>query len=300
MDMDSFNNEFQGERIFLIGNGPSLNKTPLNKLEDEYTFGLNRVNSVYKKTNWRPDFYFNTWSPIDNIDIKFIKQNANLNIPCFINSQHKETFGVRDNIYYFNRRSILDIFDGKSIDDMKNTDIEDLKQYWSNDITEIIYTYHSMYAMIQIVTYMGFDEVYLVGVDLGFENDNPHMIFESGLNPINYTDDKSAKITYLFDGSKQKILIRSLINGLMFKFLTSYLGKHMRKLTNSVMSISDNNHFDSSYRMRPIDYSKADLEHIKSHILASRLVDENNISIYNATIGGELEVHPRVDLENVI
>ncbi len=33
----------QGERCFIIGNGPSLQKTDLTRLRDEYTFGLNRI-----------------------------------------------------------------------------------------------------------------------------------------------------------------------------------------------------------------------------------------------------------------
>jgi len=32
----------KGERCFIIGNGPSLKKTDLAKLRNEYTFGMNR------------------------------------------------------------------------------------------------------------------------------------------------------------------------------------------------------------------------------------------------------------------
>src|SRR3954469_10554479 len=33
----------KGKRAFINGNGPSLNKTDLNKLKNELTFGLNRI-----------------------------------------------------------------------------------------------------------------------------------------------------------------------------------------------------------------------------------------------------------------
>jgi hypothetical protein len=33
----------RGERAFIIGNGPSLNRTDLSKLRGEFTFGLNRI-----------------------------------------------------------------------------------------------------------------------------------------------------------------------------------------------------------------------------------------------------------------
>ncbi len=58
----SLKNKYKGERIFLIGNGPSLNKTPLELLEDEYTFGVNRIYLLFDRINWRPTFYtVNDW-----------------------------------------------------------------------------------------------------------------------------------------------------------------------------------------------------------------------------------------------
>ena len=33
----------RGKRGFIIGNGPSLKNTDLTKLEDEFTFGMNRI-----------------------------------------------------------------------------------------------------------------------------------------------------------------------------------------------------------------------------------------------------------------
>src|SRR6478672_786737 len=50
-------NKYRGERIFIIGNGPSLNKTPLYLLQDEYTMCFNRINLMYERVNWKPDFY---------------------------------------------------------------------------------------------------------------------------------------------------------------------------------------------------------------------------------------------------
>ena len=47
--LDTFANRFAGERCFIIGNGPSLQKTDLTRLRDEYTFGLNRGYLLYEK-----------------------------------------------------------------------------------------------------------------------------------------------------------------------------------------------------------------------------------------------------------
>ncbi len=36
-------NIHHGQRCFIIGNGPSLQRTDLTKLKDEFTFGMNRI-----------------------------------------------------------------------------------------------------------------------------------------------------------------------------------------------------------------------------------------------------------------
>ena len=52
-----YKNKYNGERCFIIGNGPSLTVHDLEKLESEYTFATNRIYHVYAKTDWRPSFY---------------------------------------------------------------------------------------------------------------------------------------------------------------------------------------------------------------------------------------------------
>jgi len=44
-------------RHWIIGNGSSLNHTPLELLKGEVTWGMNRINLIYDKTDWRPTFY---------------------------------------------------------------------------------------------------------------------------------------------------------------------------------------------------------------------------------------------------
>ena len=46
-----------GKRIFLVGNGPSLNDMNLDLLENEYSIAMNRIELIYEKTSWRPSWY---------------------------------------------------------------------------------------------------------------------------------------------------------------------------------------------------------------------------------------------------
>ena len=55
--VSKFKNKHQGERCFIIGNGPSLDPNDLNRLNDEICFGTNGIYNIYSKTSWRPTYY---------------------------------------------------------------------------------------------------------------------------------------------------------------------------------------------------------------------------------------------------
>ena len=46
-----------GKRVFLVGNGPSINDMNLDLLENEITIAMNRIDLIYPKTKWRPTYY---------------------------------------------------------------------------------------------------------------------------------------------------------------------------------------------------------------------------------------------------
>ena len=53
-----YKNKHAGQRVFLVGNGPSLAETDMNLLKDEKTIAMNRISLIYPKaTKWRPTYY---------------------------------------------------------------------------------------------------------------------------------------------------------------------------------------------------------------------------------------------------
>ena len=56
------------KRCFVIGNGPSLNKTNLDLIKDEYSIAMNRISMIYSKTEWRPSYYLFCSTNINNPD----------------------------------------------------------------------------------------------------------------------------------------------------------------------------------------------------------------------------------------
>ena len=55
--LPSLQNRYQGQRCFIMGNGPSLNQTNLDLLDTEYVWGVNRCYLLFERIRWRPSFY---------------------------------------------------------------------------------------------------------------------------------------------------------------------------------------------------------------------------------------------------
>lgn len=301
--IEDFKNEYENERIFLIGNGPSLDKTPLNKLANEYSLAVNRICGIYSKTNWRPTIYYNSVPPrhsADGVDEKkFIKPSIDEADICFIDSEWSEVCGSHDNVFYIDRwwiDSRTNPFHNLTISEAKTKEIEFLYEFWSDNIDNFVYHYHVMYGAIQLATYLGFDEIYFVGCDLGYEYVNPHMVFDSGLDPFRFD---GGKYSYVREGIEEKNLLRSLVNGIAMKLITKFSNN---KFLDKFFDQEDDSHFGSDY-LTGLSISapiKSEKELRKSHVAAKRICENNGVDMYNATIGGELEIYERVDLENLL
>lgn len=179
-----FKNMYSGRRCFLIGNGPSLSEIDLEKIyeENEISFGLNRIHIIYKNTNWRPDFYFLN-------DGKEYEYN-------------KEYLGVGNQVNF--------IKDFIGIEDTKNSGKTfyykgaDENYYpgfpkFSSDITQECYGGRTtMYQMIQFACYMGFSEIYLLGVDFSFGEDgrDAHFSKDYGLGENGKREDYTVGVAF--------------------------------------------------------------------------------------------------------
>ena len=42
--------------ILIVGNGPSLNHTPLEKFKNINSIGMNKIDLIFPRTSWRPDY----------------------------------------------------------------------------------------------------------------------------------------------------------------------------------------------------------------------------------------------------
>lgn len=147
---------YVGQRCFFIGNGPSLNADDLTMLHNnkEVTFAFNRIYNIFDQTEWRPTFYISQ-------DEKILKGCLdvvdNLKLPAkFIPIQFKWYHGIDiKNAIYFNIN-------------WKQKEVAEEFVFSENIAKEIASADTGMYTAAQLAVYMGFKEIYFIGVDHHF------------------------------------------------------------------------------------------------------------------------------------
>lgn len=179
-NLSKYHNIHKGERCFIVGTGPSLRMEDVDLLKDEWTFGVNSCVTMYDKTDWRADYY----GIVDSHTVDILREKMkSKDIPVLFYTDIDATYDG-DNGVAFPK------------DDSANMMTDTCYKRWfpkkfpetdfSGDITKVVYTGKSVvYAMIQIAAYMGFTEIYLLGVDCNYAQ--PKMYSDN----VTYIDHKT-------------------------------------------------------------------------------------------------------------
>lgn len=145
-----FKDLHKGQRVFIIGNGPSLNKLDLTKLKNELTFGVNAIYTNYDKMGFYPTYYVVE-------DILVAEDRAD------------EINGYKESMkFYGNYLSYCLIKDHKTIllnVIMNYDEYKDFPYFSKNALRKVWVGGTVTYLCLQLAYYMGFSEVYLVGFD---------------------------------------------------------------------------------------------------------------------------------------
>jgi FkbM family methyltransferase len=236
----TLHNKYAGRRIFVIGNGPSLNRTPLELLADEFTFATNRFYLMFDKIKWRPTFYTATdWRVVPDV-----REEINI---------------LSGMVFFFEER-----FRGLLTDDSRLS-----HTYWYThagarkgddprfafDISKGVRGAGSVTgSAIQLARFMGFDPIYLIGCDQNYV--------------VLPTVEQEGQDAF---GNGVKL------------FLTSTRD-------------DDPNHFDPRYFGTGRKWHDPNMPRMIAGFEQCRsAIEESGKSIFNATVGGQLEVFKRVD-----
>jgi hypothetical protein len=237
-ELTQFHNRFKGQRCFIIGNGPSLNNHDLSLLKGEYSFGVNSFYYKTRETGFRPSFYVVEDSSVMKENIEEIRAYQ---APFkFFPTIYKNLHPKEPNVYFFNMsRSFYE----------KSSPNYAVPRF-STDASSILYCGQSVtYINLQLAFFMGFTEVYLIGMDFD----------------------------YVIPASHKR-------NG------------------DVLLSDSDDpNHFHKDYFGAGKTWKDPKLDRVLANYrMADLAFTSVGRKIYNATIGGKLEIFDRVDYEGLL
>jgi hypothetical protein len=148
--LEQFKNIHDGKDCFIVGNGPSLNNTDLVKLNDYYVFGLNKIHLIFEKQPLQLSYHVTV---------------NELVIDQTINEFKKDVYGCPSFLGYhiskqvdFNKERIHKLFTRTAP-----------WSFYHSILQPIHEGYTVTYVALQLAFYMGFKNVFLVGVDHNFQ-----------------------------------------------------------------------------------------------------------------------------------
>ena len=169
--LKEFKNKYKGKRCFITCTGPSLTISDLEMLKDEYVFGMNSIALIHDTTDWKPDFY----GIQDRVVFENLKRNilSSDNGVVFAPKGFQKLFKTPDSWVYWPMCGNYHLFE-----------MMYQKKYFTrfsdNAYVRVYDGYSITYSIMQLVVFMGFDEVYLLGADCSFLGNHQHFI-ETGL-----------------------------------------------------------------------------------------------------------------------
>jgi hypothetical protein len=213
----------RGERCFIIGNGPSLKKTNLLSLKNEFTIGVNRIYLAFPEMGFATSYYI---SINDLVIEQCAKEIQALSMPKFLSWRARKWVTPADDLYF-----VYTTYTGpKFAQDVRG-------RLWEGATVT--------YTALQVAFYLGFQKVVLIGVD------------------HNFTTQGKPNTTIVSQGD-------------------------------------DPNHFNPAYFGKGFRWQLPDLKTSEqSYRLARKVYESEGREVVDATIGGKLQVFPKVEYESL-
>lgn len=161
--IEQFKDCHSGEKCFIIGNGPSLIGSDLNKIKKSGidSFACNEIFMCYGNVEWRPKYYF--CSDVTGIvSVLDKKENAS---EAFSNCDFAFLRNMKESLYFSKKFKNVIVYNQIYPEN-------ELSPEFSYDCSYYVYIGHTvMYVMLQFAIYMGYNEIYLLGVDHQFSKE---------------------------------------------------------------------------------------------------------------------------------
>jgi hypothetical protein len=241
--MQSLQGKYCGQRCFIMGSGPSLNKMDLELFSKEYVWGLNKCYLLFDRISWRPAFYVAVDTrvvPDSAAEISQLIRNLPKTV-CFFPVKYREEQVLQSapNVYWYRQVGWADTAP------LERTFTTDASKWVAGVRTVTI-------AAMQLAVHLGFNPIYLIGCDTSYSVPASVQFEEGNSDKLISTDD------------------------------------------------DDMSHFDQRYFGQGSKWHQPHVERmVFNYEQAKRVCDSLGVSVFNATVGGQLEVFPRVDYTEV-
>lgn len=164
----------RGRPLLVVGNGPSLNRTPLEEFRGIASIGMNKIDLLFNRTTWRPNIIV----CVNNLVVKqHVASFAKSEIPIYLSwkSRHFVSSVARTKVNFFLSRN---------------------SEVFSHDITRGVGWGSTVtYTALQFAYFMEADPVLIVGVDHSFKADGPaHGIARREGPDVNHFDPSYFKV----------------------------------------------------------------------------------------------------------
>ena len=167
--LEELRNQYSGERCFIIGNGPSLARTDLTRLRDEYTFGLNRGYLLFDRIGGPTTFLV---AVNRHVVEQFGADLLAATSTTFVSWRARQLLPAKDDLIFV-RRSRLFTF---------SPNLATHGAWEGATVT---------YVAMQLAFHLGFERVILIGVDHSFTTTGPanKLVTADGADPNHFDPD---------------------------------------------------------------------------------------------------------------
>jgi hypothetical protein len=221
--LKALRDRYHGQAMLVVGNGPSLNRTPLDDFVGVPSIGMNKIDLIYPRTRWRPSVVV----CLNNIVAQQHQDHfVASEVPVFV--AWKARWLIRSE----NRHKLA--YFSTALSNSFSTDA--LSGFGSSATVT--------YIALQMAYWMGANPVILLGVDHRFKYAGPESTYQKREGP-------------------------------------------------------DVNHFDPNYFRSGTFWGTPDLDQSEiDYALAREAFEADGRKIYDATVGGNLQVFDRIDIES--
>lgn len=214
-NIESLKGTKNGKRCFIIAGGPSLTKEDIIKLRDEDTFAVNNLFRWFDQLEWIPSYY----CCIDPINLDRFSEQYSIKYSelakerCFFNSHSYKAVSKQT------KSKKITYLPISALDHNYKKMSKRFK--YSQDLLWGIYgMYTVVIAAITVAAYMGYKEVYLLGVDCNYMGSRLYAI-----------DDKTRDKQLLNNHDAAFETQTNMING--YSFINNAIQKYGVKIYNA-------------------------------------------------------------------